>query len=92
MYTNCQDTDEIDACMKSEQTLLRMNKVHQMAIILLAILETISHRNPNFKPVYDIDEGDAGKKFKQNLLIMKKIIACQRISLNNTHFVGHFGN
>ena len=31
-------------------------------------------------------------KFEQNLLKKKKLIACQRISLNGSHLAGHLGN
>ena len=35
---------------------------------------------------------DACMKFKPNPLRMKKGIACQRISLNCSHFFSHLGN
>ena len=55
-----------------------VKEFNRTAAILLAILETESSRKPNYELVKDINETDACVKFKQNLLRMKKVIACQR--------------
>ena len=39
---------------------------HRMAAMLLPILETISHREPNLELVSDIDESDAYMTFERN--------------------------
>ena len=63
---NCKYESEVIACRRIEGWTFCQPS-----------LKLPSHREPNFEIVQDISESDVCMKYEQNLLRMKKVVACK---------------
>ena len=72
------------------RTVIQPHRAPQERIsmaILLAILEKVGCCMPKFEVIWNINESDTCQKSEQSPLIKQKVIACQRILFNSSHFL-----